>query len=89
VARNDERGPEESIQRAQYWEAPLAFEHGQLLSQREDFQGRVAATAEEDSDGSNEGEDGFEHEITLVTRRNNGVPSGADSTLQTADFKSS
>ena len=84
-----ERSPEESIQRAQHWPWALAFENGHLLPKREDFQSRIAPTAEEDSDGSNEGEDEFEHELTLVTWRLRGLPSSGQAALQTADFKSS
>ena len=36
---------------------PLALEHGDLLSQGEDFEGGVPATAEEDADRGEEGED--------------------------------
>ena len=46
--------PEESVQRVQYWPRPFAFEHGDLLSEGEDFEGGIASTAEEDSDGGNE-----------------------------------
>ena len=31
--------PEESVQRVQYWPWPFAFEHGDLLSEGEDFEG--------------------------------------------------
>ena len=65
-----ERSPEESIQRVQSRPRPLAFENGDLLSEREDFQGRIAPTAKEDSDGGNEGQDEFQHELTLVAWRN-------------------
>jgi hypothetical protein len=45
---------EESVQRVQYWPRPFAFEHDDLLSEGEDFEGGIASTAEEDSDGGNE-----------------------------------
>src|SRR5215813_15455094 len=56
------------------WPRPFAFEHSNLLPEGEDFQSRVASAAEEDADHSEDGEDEFCHEITLVTWRN-GVPS--------------
>ena len=43
-----EGGPEESVQGVQYWPRPLAFEHGDLLSEGEDFEGGIASTAKED-----------------------------------------
>jgi hypothetical protein len=37
------------------------------LSESEDFEGGIAPTAEEDADHLEDGEEEFEHEITLVT----------------------
>ena len=55
---------------------PFAFEHGDLLSQDENFQGGIAATAEEDTDHGEDGEDEFGgHERTLVTCRNRALGS--------------
>jgi hypothetical protein len=71
-----ERGPEESVQRVQYWARPFAFEHGDLLSEGEDLKSGVAATAEEDAKDREDGEDEFGHEITLITRRNVAFPLG-------------
>jgi hypothetical protein len=59
-----EGGPEASVQGVQYGPRPLAFEHGDLLTEGEDFEGGIAPTAKEDRDASNEREDGFEHELT-------------------------
>jgi hypothetical protein len=42
-----EGGPEEAIEASQRRPWPLAFEHGDLVSEREDFQGDIAATADE------------------------------------------
>lgn len=42
----------------------------ELLSEVKNFQGCIASTAKEDSDGDDERSDDFEHELTLVTRRN-------------------
>jgi hypothetical protein len=35
---------EESVQRVQYWRDRFAFEHGDLLSEGEDFEGGIAST---------------------------------------------
>ena len=43
--------PEESVQGVQFWPRPFPFEHGDLLSEGENFEGGIASTAEEDSDG--------------------------------------
>ena len=42
-----EGGPEEAVEAGQRRPRPLSFEHGDLLSEREDFQGGIAATANE------------------------------------------
>ena len=42
--------PEESVRRVQYWPRPFPFEDRDLLSEGEDFQGRVASSTEEDAD---------------------------------------
>ena len=47
-------GPEESVQPVQYWSRPFAFEHGDLLSEGEDFESGIAPTAKEDPEGRNE-----------------------------------
>src|SRR5216684_4003364 len=39
-----ERGPEEAVEASQRRPRPLAFEHGDLLSERENLQGGIAAT---------------------------------------------
>ena len=56
-----ERSPEEAIQGVQYGARPFALQHDDLLAEGEDFQGRIAATAEEDSKHREHGEDEFEH----------------------------
>jgi hypothetical protein len=50
--------------------SPFSFEHGDLLPESEHLGGGFAATAKEDSEGGDEGADEFEHEGTVVTRRN-------------------
>jgi hypothetical protein len=54
--------PEESVQGVQFWPRPFPFQHGDLLSEGKDFEGGIASTAKEDSDGDKDGEDNFEHE---------------------------
>ncbi len=43
--------PEESVHGVQCWPRSFAFDHGKLLPKGEDFEGDVAATANEDPDG--------------------------------------
>jgi len=43
----------------------LTFEYGDLLSEGEDFHGRIGSTPEEDTYRGEKGKDGFEHELTL------------------------
>jgi hypothetical protein len=45
-----EGGPEEAIEASQRRPRTLAFEHGDLLSEREDLQGSIAATADEQAE---------------------------------------
>ena len=40
----------------------LAFENGDLLPKSENFDGRVASTAKENADHSEDGEDEFRHD---------------------------
>ena len=70
-----EGGPEEPVQGIQGWPRPFAFEHGDLLSEGEDFEGRIGPTAEEDTDHGEDGEDELRHELTLVTWRNRALRS--------------
>ena len=42
-----EAGPEEAVKASQRRPRAMAFEHGDLLSEREDLQGGIAATADE------------------------------------------
>ena len=46
------------------------IEHGDLLSEGEDFEGRVASTAEEDAHHGEDRKNEFRHQLTLVTWRN-------------------
>ena len=65
---------EAPVQGVQCWPRPFPFHHGELLSEGEDFDGCIASSAKEDSDGDKEREDGFGHELTLLTRRNVASP---------------
>jgi hypothetical protein len=69
-----DRRPKQSVQGVQCRARPLAFEHGNLLSKRQDFKGRVASALAEDADHREQGEDEFGHEFSLVTRRNVDLP---------------
>ena len=62
-----EGGPEESVEGVQYWPRPFPFQHRDLLSEGEDFEGGIAPTAKENRDADHEREDRFEHELTFVT----------------------
>jgi len=46
---------------------PLALQYGDLLSEREELQGGIAATADEHADGCQDCEHEIEHGSTLVT----------------------
>jgi hypothetical protein len=80
--------PEESVPGVQFWSRPFPFQHGDLLSEGEDFEGSIASTANEDSDGDKEREDDLEHESILLTRRNVALLADAAKS-QVADFKPS
>jgi hypothetical protein len=62
-----EAGPEEAVEASQRRPRPLAFQYGDLLSEREDLQGGIAATADEHADGCQDCEQEIEHGSTLVT----------------------
>jgi hypothetical protein len=56
---------EEAVEAIQGRTRPLAFQCRNLLSKGKDFESRVAATAEENADGGEDGESEFEHELPL------------------------
>jgi hypothetical protein len=60
-----ERSPEEPVHGVQCW--PRPFEHGDLQSEGEDFEGGLASTAKEDADHGEDGEEEFGHELTFLT----------------------
>jgi hypothetical protein len=68
-----ERRPEQSVQSVQYWAWPLAFEHGNLLSKRQDFKGSVLRLWQKTRIIASR-EEGFGREFSLVTRRNVDLP---------------
>jgi hypothetical protein len=55
--------PEESVPRIQPRARTLPLEDGHLLTQRQDFQGRIVPTAEENSNRGKKSEDELEHEF--------------------------
>ena len=60
-------GPEEAIGAVKERSRAVAFEHGDLLPQCEDFKRSLEATAKEDSKSGEECGDETEHEATIVT----------------------
>jgi hypothetical protein len=46
--------PEEAVQAIQFWPWPFSFEHGDLLSEGQNFEGGIPSTAEKHSDADNE-----------------------------------
>ena len=54
--------PEQAIQRPYGRPGALAFEHGELLSEGEDFQCRFSAREKENADSGEEGADEGDHE---------------------------
>jgi hypothetical protein len=38
-------GPEESVQRVECWPRPFSFEHGDLLSEGQNFESGITSTA--------------------------------------------
>jgi hypothetical protein len=62
--------PEKSIDTVQGRTRPFPFEDGDLLPESGNFKGGVASTSHEDADGSEEIEYAFQHELTVVTCRN-------------------
>ena len=47
-----EGGPKQPVDRVQGWPRSLAFEHGELLPQSEDFQGGIASGTEENAEST-------------------------------------
>lgn len=62
--------PKRAAHAIQFWPWPFSFEHGDLLSEGQNFEGGITSTAEKHSDADNERGDEFQHELTLVTSRN-------------------
>jgi len=62
-----EAAPEEAVEASQRRPRPLAFQYGDLLSEREDLQGGIAASADEHADGCQDCEQEIEYSSTLVT----------------------
>src|SRR5580658_9775226 len=60
-----ERRPEQSVPGVQFWSRPFPFQYGELLSEGEDFEGRIASTAKENSNRHKERKDDLEHESSF------------------------
>jgi hypothetical protein len=61
-----EGGPEEAVEASQRRPRPLACEHRDLPSEREDLQGGIAATADEHADCCQDSKQEFEHDSPLL-----------------------
>ena len=57
--------PEESVPGGQSGPRAFPFEHGDLLPEGEDFEGRITSTAKEGSDSHKERKNDMEHEFIL------------------------
>jgi hypothetical protein len=77
-----EGGPEEAVASIQGWPRSLAFEHGELLAQSEDFQGHVTSRTEENAESTQHSEARLDHELTVVANGANSMSRSA----QTIDF---
>ena len=62
-----EVGPEEAVTSVQGWPRSLAFEHGELLAESEDFQGGIDSRADENAKCNRQRK--TYHELTVVARR--------------------
>jgi hypothetical protein len=69
-----EGGPEEPVHGVQGWPRAFPLEHGNLLSEGEDFEGGIGSTAKQDADHGENGEDEFRHRLTLVAWRHVASP---------------
>jgi len=58
-------GPEEAVEAVRGRSRTFPFQHGDLLSQREDLKRTIEATSEEHAEGKENGTDQMEHESTL------------------------
>src|SRR5215472_15551259 len=70
-------GPEESVHPVDDGTRPFAFDHRDLLSEGEDFESSIAPTAKENLERGKECEDRVDHELTVLTWRNEGFSSSA------------
>ena len=61
-----EGSPEKAVEASQRRPRPLAFEHGDLLSEREDVKGGIAATAGKHAECCQDGVQELEHDSPLL-----------------------
>ncbi len=66
--------PKDPVPEVQFRPGPFPFQGGDLLSKGEDFEGGIASTADEDSNGAKEREDDLQHESIFLARRNVASP---------------
>ncbi|HEY6346951.1 MAG TPA: hypothetical protein VIY49_36135 [Bryobacteraceae bacterium] len=60
-----EGGPEQSVVGGEARSRSLAFEHGHLLAESEDFQRRIGSRPDRGSECHEDGEEELEHELTV------------------------
>ena len=63
-------GPKQPVGSVQGWPRSFALKDGDLLSESEDFQGRIASGTEESSECEQQSEKELDHEVTFLTQRN-------------------
>ena len=67
-----EQNPEDPVMHSQPGFRMFSFENGDLLSESEVLQSKMAAGPEKDSEGGKQSEDKVDHETTVVTPFNMG-----------------
>ena len=61
-----QRGPEQSVARAEARPGALPLEDGNLLTKRENLKGNIGSAAKEDANHGEDGQNEISHEITVV-----------------------
>jgi len=64
-----EGSPKQPVASIQGWPRSLAFEHGELLAESEDFQGGIGSRTEEYRECTQHSDEELDHEILVVTQR--------------------
>jgi hypothetical protein len=61
--------PEEPIERPQGWSRTFPLQHGELVSECNDFDSNIHTCLEEDTSGSNQGDENRNHRIIAIIAR--------------------